>query len=62
MSNKQPTSTSGDRTRQALVTLAELTQKYPAENRKTLLQQVEIQFDLTPKECDFLQRNFVEPE
>ena len=58
MSTQQPTQTAGDKTRQALSELCDLQQQYPEKNRQTLLKQVEIKFDLNPKECDFLDRNF----
>ena len=58
MTTQQPTQCAGDKTRQALTELAELLLKDPDKNRETLLQQVEIKYDLTPKECEFLNRNF----
>ncbi len=61
MSSQHPTQSPGDKKKQALAELSELVKKYPEKSRKTLLQQVEIQFDLTPKECEFLDKNFQEP-
>lgn len=58
MTSQQPTKRAGDKTKQALVELCELVEKYPEKSRKTLLQQVEMKYDLTPKECEFLNRNF----
>lgn len=48
----------GDKTKQALMELCQLLEQYPDKNRQELLHMVEIQFDLTPKECLFLDKNF----
>jgi hypothetical protein len=58
MSTQQPTQTAGDKTRHALAELCDLQEKHPEKNRQSLLKQVELKYDLTPKECDFLDRNF----
>ena len=58
MTTQHPTQRTGDKSRQALAELAELLLKDPDKSRETLLQQVEIKYDLTPKECEFLTRNF----
>ena len=58
MTTQQPTKKPGDKTAQALTELAELLTKHPDKNRQTLLQLVEKKYDLTPKECEFLNRNF----
>jgi hypothetical protein len=62
MSSQHPTQSAGDKTKQALAELCHLVEKYPDKNRQTLLQQVEIKYDLTPKECEFLNRNFQAPQ
>ncbi len=49
----------GDKTRQALTELTSLLEQHPERTRKELLQLVEVKFDLTPKECEFLNQNFV---
>ena len=58
MTTQQPTQRAGDKTKQALAELSELLIKHPDKNRQTLLQQVETKYDLNPKECEFLNRNF----
>ncbi len=58
MSSQHPTQCTGDKKKQALTELSVLVRKHPDKSRKQLLQQVEIKFDLTPKECDFLSKNF----
>jgi hypothetical protein len=56
--SQQPTQRTGDKKKQALTELSELTRKHPEKSRKELLQEVEIRFDLTPKECEFINNNF----
>ena len=58
MSTQNPTQATGDKTRQALAELTSLLEQHPEKSRQSLLHQVEIKFDLTPKECDFLNKNF----
>jgi len=55
---QQPTQTAGDKCRQALTELTHLLEQHPEKSRKELLQKVEIKFDLTPKDCAFLNQNF----
>lgn len=61
MSSQQPTRCTGDRKKLALTELCQLLEAHPEKSRKELLQQVEIKYDLTPKECEFLDRNFHTP-
>ena len=56
--SQQPTQRAGDKKKQALTELSELTRKHPEKSRKELLREVEIRFDLTPKECEFISNNF----
>ncbi len=56
--SQHPTQKPGDKTKQALTELAHLVEQYPEKSRQALLQEVEIKFDLTPKECAFLDQNF----
>jgi hypothetical protein len=58
MTTQQPTKKAGEKTTQALAELSELLEKHPDKSRQALLQQVETKYDLTPKECEFLNRNF----
>ncbi len=58
MSSQHPTQGTGDKTKQALAELCQLCEKHPETTRQTLLRQVEVKYDLTPKECEFLNRNF----
>jgi len=47
----------GDKLQKALREFSELLLKHPEKSRSQLLQDVEIKFDLSPKECDFFKRN-----
>lgn len=58
MSTSQPTQLPGDKLKKAITCLAELLQTKPDTPRKTLLQEVEIKFDLSPLECEFLNKHF----
>ena len=48
----------GDKLQKALREFSELLLKHPEKSRSQLLQEVEIKFDLSPKECGFFKRNF----
>ena len=57
-----PTQLPGERVKKALVAYCELKQEHPERDRRSLLQQVELKFDLTPLECEFLHRQILEQE
>jgi len=44
--------------KRAIQTFSELLEKHPEKSRLTLLHEVEIKFDLSPKECQFLNDHF----
>lgn len=50
----------GDRIKKALTWLSEATANHPDQSRRHLLEQAEIRFNLTPRECEFLNQNFGE--
>ena len=50
----------GEKIKKAILELSELLIKKPEKKRHQLLQQVAMQFDLSPKECAFLERHFNE--
>ncbi len=58
MSAQHPCQPKGDKLKKALCALSELVQLHPDRSRAVLLRQIEIQFDLSPKECDFLNTHF----
>lgn len=60
MTTQHPTQAPGDKIKKAICAFSELLTQHPEKNRATLLRQVEIQFDLSPKECEFLDKNLSE--
>lgn len=55
-----PTQRPGDKMKKAICAFSELLQQHPEKNRASLLHQVEIKFDLSPKECEFLDAHLTE--
>jgi hypothetical protein len=53
-----PTQRPGDKLKKALKALSELLESHPEKSRIELLHEVEIKFDLSPKECEFLNSHF----
>ena len=49
-----PTQRPGDKMKKAICAFSELLKEHPEKNRGALLHQIEIKFDLSPKECEFL--------
>jgi hypothetical protein len=60
MSAHTPTQRPGDKMKKAICAFSELIQAHPEKSRLSLLHQVEIQFDLSPKECEFLNNHLSE--
>lgn len=60
MSAHTPTQRPGEKMNKAICTFSELLQHHPEKSRESLLHQVEIQFDLSPKECEFLNTHFTQ--
>ncbi len=58
MTSTLPTQQSGDKMKKALELFSELLKKKPDVSRGTLLNEVEIKFDLSPRECEFLNNHF----
>jgi hypothetical protein len=56
-----PTQKPGDKVKKALQAFSELIEKHPEKRRAELLHEVEIRFDLSPKECEFLNSHFDKP-
>ncbi|MCF6289575.1 MAG: hypothetical protein L3J03_01015 [Desulfobacterales bacterium] len=49
---------SGERIRQALCWVSDILAAYPEKKRRAVLKEAEIRFDLTPRECEFLNKEF----
>lgn len=58
MSASHPTQVPGDKVKKALTLFSELHEKHPEKSRQELLHEVEMKFDLSPLECDFLNKQF----
>jgi hypothetical protein len=54
----RPTQAPGDKMKKAITMFSELLEKHPEKSRLSLLQKVEMKFDLSPKECEFLNNHF----
>lgn len=49
-----------DKVKKAILEFSELVQEQPEKTRWQLLQQVELKYDLSPQECEFLNNHFKE--
>ncbi len=54
------TQTPGDKLKKAITCFSELLTTKPDKSRQELLHEVEIKFDLSPRECEFLDNHFSE--
>ena len=54
------TSVPGDKVKKVLKWVKETLDQHPEKSRKDVFKEAEIRFDLTPKECEFINNNFVE--
>jgi len=50
----------GDRMKKALCWISEMLQSQPEKSRQQIISEAEIRFDLSPKECDFIDRKLRE--
>lgn len=58
MATPLPTQLPGDKIKKAITCFSELLQQKPGKSREELLHEVELQFDLSPVECEFLHKYF----
>jgi len=47
---------SGDKMKKTLCWISEMLQTHPEKNRQQIISEAEMRFDLSPKECDFIDR------
>ncbi len=52
----------GEKIRKAVKWISEETQLHPEKSRKEIVLEAERIFDLSPKDCEFLQRKFLEED
>ncbi len=58
MASSLPTHIRGEKMRKAITCFSELLEQQPEISRKKLLNKVGLQFDLSPLECEFLDKHF----
>ncbi len=47
---------SGNKMKKTLCWISEMLKTHPEKNRQQIITEAEIRFDLSPKECDFIDR------
>jgi hypothetical protein len=62
MTPTHPTQVPGDKLKRALAMLAELVEQHPEKPRGALLREIELKLDLSPLECEFLNKHFDESQ
>ena len=58
MTSAADTQPSGEKMRKTIRWISEIVQANPEKSRQDILKEAEIRFDLSPKECSFLDQNF----
>ena len=56
MSSADQILTSGDKMKKTLCWISDMLKEQPEKNRQQIISEAEIRFDLSPKECDFIDR------
>ena len=57
MSNVDEILPAGDRMKKTLCWIGEMVQNHPEKTRLQIIGEAQLRFDLSPKECDFIERN-----
>ncbi len=52
----------GERIRKAVRWICETVAEHPERDRKSIVQEAEIRFDLTPRECEFVHAKLTETQ
>ena len=47
---------SSDKMKKTLCWISEMIKEHPEKNRQQIIREAEMRFDLSPKECDFIDR------
>lgn len=47
---------SGDKMKKTLCWISEMLKEHPEKSRQQIISEAELRFDLSPKECDFIDR------
>lgn len=56
MSSVEELLPSGDKMKKTLCWISEMLKEHPEKSRQQIFSEAEIRFDLSPKECDFIDR------
>ncbi len=62
MAEHSPLNIQSAKLKKAIVWMAEIIQDQPQKERCSILQEAELRFDLTPLECEFLNKHFTAQE
>ncbi|MDD2464733.1 MAG: hypothetical protein PHI97_12120 [Desulfobulbus sp.] len=62
MSEHSPLTSQSAKLKNAIVWMAETLQCQPQKKRHLIVQEAELRFDLTPLECEFLDKHFTATE
>jgi hypothetical protein len=62
MSEHSPLNVKSAKLKKALVWMTETLAEHPEKTRRAILQQAELRFDLTPIECEFLDKHLIAPQ
>jgi hypothetical protein len=62
MGEHSPLNVHSAQLKKALVWMAEAIQEQPHRQRRHIVQEAELRFDLTPLECEFLNKHFTKAE
>ena len=57
MGDTDTTQPQGDKIRQAVRWISEMVQEHPEKSRAKIVKEAGVRFDLTPRECTFLERD-----
>ncbi len=57
-----PTQVPGDKLKKAITLFSELLENHPEKTRSTLMQEVQMKLDLSPMDCEFLNKHFAQSE
>ncbi len=58
MSNNETVITSGDKLKKALQWVSEMQSTHPEKKRIKILEEAQVRFNLSPRDCEFLNDNF----
>ena len=62
MSDHSPLSRQSAKLKKAIVWMAQILQDQPEKSRQLIVEEAELRFDLTPLECNFLDKHFAVTE